>query len=29
LEEIDRVSAGYPHLSDDEFIAEHLDRWLN
>lgn len=29
LEEIDRVCADYPHLSDDEFVAENLDRWLN
>lgn len=28
-EEIDRVSAAYPHLSDDKFIAEHRDEWLN
>jgi dihydrodipicolinate synthase/N-acetylneuraminate lyase len=27
-EEIDRVQAAYPHLHDDAFIAEHLDRWL-
>jgi dihydrodipicolinate synthase/N-acetylneuraminate lyase len=26
--EIDRVRAAYPHLSDDEFVAEHLDEWL-
>lgn len=26
--EIDRVSAAYPHLSDDPFVAEHLDSWL-
>jgi hypothetical protein len=26
--EIDRVLARYPHLSDDEFGREHLDRWL-
>ncbi|MFA6107398.1 MAG: dihydrodipicolinate synthase family protein [Candidatus Latescibacterota bacterium] len=26
--EIDRVSAAYPHLSDDAFVAEHLDSWL-
>jgi len=26
--EIDRVCAAYPHLSDDEFVAEHLDDWL-
>jgi dihydrodipicolinate synthase/N-acetylneuraminate lyase len=27
-EEIDRVCQAYPHLSDDEFVAEHLDEWL-
>jgi dihydrodipicolinate synthase/N-acetylneuraminate lyase len=26
--EIDRVCAAYPHLSDDTFVAEHLDDWL-
>jgi len=28
LAEIDRVYASYPHLNDDHFVAEHLDRWL-
>lgn len=28
LAEIDRVSAAYPHLSDDDFVAEHRDAWL-
>ena len=28
VEEIDRVYAAYPHLHDDEFVAEHRDRWL-
>jgi hypothetical protein len=28
-EEIARVRRAYPHLTDDAFIAEHLDRWLN
>ena len=28
MEEIDRVLARYPHLTDDEFVAENLDRWL-
>jgi len=28
MEEIDRVYAAYPHLTDDEFVAENLDRWL-
>jgi dihydrodipicolinate synthase/N-acetylneuraminate lyase len=27
-EEIDRVYAAYPHLNDDEFIRENIDRWL-
>lgn len=26
--EIDRVCAAYPHLVDDDFVAEHLDTWL-
>jgi hypothetical protein len=29
MDEIDRVLASYPHLSDDEFVKEHLDRWLS
>jgi len=28
MEAIDRVLARYPHLADDEFVREHLDRWL-
>jgi dihydrodipicolinate synthase/N-acetylneuraminate lyase len=28
LEEIDRVTAAYPHLADDEFVREHVGRWL-
>ncbi|MDB5322788.1 MAG: dihydrodipicolinate synthase/N-acetylneuraminate lyase [Phycisphaerales bacterium] len=28
-EEIDRVSAAYPHLSDDSFVLENRDHWLN
>ena len=28
-EEIDRVCTAYPHLTDDEFVAENLDRWLS
>ncbi|MEL7587190.1 MAG: dihydrodipicolinate synthase family protein [Prolixibacteraceae bacterium] len=28
-EEIDRVYAAYPHLNDDAFVAEHLDKWLS
>lgn len=27
-DEIDRVCAAYPHLTDDAFVAEHLDEWL-
>ncbi|NQT36611.1 MAG: dihydrodipicolinate synthase family protein [Planctomycetes bacterium] len=27
-EEIDRVCRMYPHLADDEFVAEHRDQWL-
>ncbi len=27
-EEIDRVCRWYPHLTDDEFVAEHRDEWL-
>lgn len=26
--EIDRVLAAYPHLADDAFVRENLDRWL-
>jgi len=29
LEEIDRVCRAYPHLSDDAFVRENLDRWLS
>jgi dihydrodipicolinate synthase/N-acetylneuraminate lyase len=28
FEEIDRVYAAYPHLNDDNFVAENLDSWL-
>lgn len=28
-EEIDRVCAAYPHLTDDDFVRENLDRWLS
>ncbi|MFH1966213.1 MAG: dihydrodipicolinate synthase family protein [Acidobacteriota bacterium] len=28
LEEITRVYSDYPHLNDDEFVRENLDRWL-
>ena len=27
-QEIDRVCRAYPHLSDDEFVAEHRDEWM-
>ncbi|MCA1760313.1 MAG: dihydrodipicolinate synthase family protein, partial [Bacteroidales bacterium] len=27
-EEIDRVYAAYPHLNDDSFVKENLDKWL-
>ncbi len=27
-EEIDRVCAAYPHLTDDSFVRKNLDRWL-
>ena len=29
MNEIDRVLTRYPHLSDDEFVKKHLDRWLS
>jgi dihydrodipicolinate synthase/N-acetylneuraminate lyase len=29
MEEIDRVTAAYPQLQDDEFVKSRLDRWLN
>lgn len=28
MDEIDRVYNAYPHLNDDDFIARHLDEWL-
>ncbi len=28
IEEIDRVCRCYPHLNDDAFVADNLDRWL-
>lgn len=28
-EEIERVSAAYPQLTDDAFVQEHLGRWLS
>jgi dihydrodipicolinate synthase/N-acetylneuraminate lyase len=27
-DEIDRVYASYPHLNDDAFVREHLEKWL-
>ena len=27
--ELTRVARDYPHLIDDAFVAQHLDRWLN
>jgi dihydrodipicolinate synthase/N-acetylneuraminate lyase len=27
-QEIDRVIAGHPELTDDAFVREHLDRWM-
>jgi len=27
-EEIDRIYRMYPHLNDDKFVAENLDKWL-
>ena len=27
--EIDRVYAAYPHLNDDEFVRDNLERWLS
>lgn len=28
MEEIDRVCRLYPYLTDDEFVREHVDQWL-
>jgi len=28
-DEITRVCSAYPHLNDDAFVAENLDRWIN
>jgi hypothetical protein len=28
MQEIDRVCAAYPQLSDDEFVKQNLDRWM-
>ncbi len=29
MDEIDRVYLCYPHLNDDEFVADNLSRWLS
>ena len=29
LEEIDRVCKMYPHLNDDEFVRDNLQKWKN
>jgi dihydrodipicolinate synthase/N-acetylneuraminate lyase len=29
LDEINRVYRSYPHLNDDDFVRENLDRWLS
>ncbi|MCR9226322.1 MAG: dihydrodipicolinate synthase family protein [Flavobacteriaceae bacterium] len=29
VKEIDRVYGAYPHLNDDTFVKENLDRWLS
>jgi dihydrodipicolinate synthase/N-acetylneuraminate lyase len=29
MEEIDRVYTAYPHLNDDTFIVENIDKWLS
>lgn len=29
MAEIDRVWTSYPHLNDDAFVAENIDRWLS
>lgn len=29
LEEISSVYEAYPHLNDDKFVAENMDRWLS
>jgi hypothetical protein len=28
IQEIDRVYQAYPHLNDDDFVAQHKDEWL-
>jgi dihydrodipicolinate synthase/N-acetylneuraminate lyase len=29
MQEIDRVAAAYPQLTDDDFVSSHLEGWLN
>jgi hypothetical protein len=29
MQEIDRIWTAYPHLRDDEVVAEGLDGWMN
>lgn len=29
LEEIDRIYRDFPHLTDDDFVREHLDEWMS
>ncbi len=29
MEEVDRVYRAYPHLNDDDFVRQNLDRWLS
>ncbi len=29
MDEIDRVYRQYPHLNDDDFVREHVDRWMS
>lgn len=29
MEEIDRICEQYPHLTDDQFVAQNLERWLS
>ena len=28
-DELDRIARVYPHLNDDSFVAENLERWLS
>lgn len=28
MEELDRIYESYPHLNDDDFVAQNLERWL-